>query len=101
LDIIFANNKIRKACQKASGKLKRRLDDISASENMSILELLPGRLHALKENKKGQWAMDLDHPLRLILEPIGDPLPISKDGWLDLKKITAVKIIKVEDYHGK
>jgi toxin HigB-1 len=45
--------------------------------------------------------MDLDHPLRLILEPIGDPLPLSKDGWLDLEKVTAVKIIKVEDYHGK
>jgi len=101
LDIIFANNKIRKACQNASGKLKRRLDDISASENMSILELLPGRLHALKENKKGLWALDLDHPYRLIFEPVGDPLPVSKDGWLDLKKITAVKIIKVEDYHGK
>lgn len=68
---------------------------------MSVLQMLPGRLHALKENRAGQWAMDLDHPLRLILEPIGDPLPMSKDGWLDLKKIAAVKIIKVEDYHGK
>jgi len=101
LDIIFANNKIRKSCRNAIGKLKRRLDDISASENMSTLELLPGRLHALRENKSGLWAMDLEHPLRLILEPAADPLPLSKDGWLDLKKITAVKIIKVEDYHGK
>jgi toxin HigB-1 len=101
LDIIFANNKIRKTCSDASGKLKKRLDDISASANMSILQMLPGRLHALRDNKAGQWAMDLDHPLRLILEPIGDPLPLSKDGWLDLKKIMAVKIIKVEDYHGK
>jgi toxin HigB-1 len=101
LDIVFANNKIRKACRNASGKLQRRLDDISASPNMSVLQMLPGRLHALRDNKAGQWAMDLDHPLRLILEPIGDPLPLSKDGWLDLEKVTAVKIIKVEDYHGK
>lgn len=99
--MVFANSRIRKACLNASGKLKRRLDDISASANMSVLQMLPGRLHALKENKTGQWAMDLDHPLRLILEPLGDPLPISKDGWLNLEKVTAVKIIKTEDYHGK
>ena len=68
---------------------------------MSVLQMLPGRLHALKKNRAGQWAMELDHPLRLILEPLGDPLPVSKDGWLNMEKVTTVKIIKTEDYHGK
>ena len=101
MNIIFDNNRVRKACRNATGKLKRRLDDIIASEDMSILKMLPGNLHALKADKSGLWAINLDHPYRLILEPLGDPLPLSKDGWLDLKKVTAVKLIRVEDYHGK
>ena len=101
LDIVFGNNKVKKACRNATGKLKTRLDDIVASENMSILKLLPGRLHPLIGNKSGQWALDLDHPERLTFEPLGDPLPLSSDGWLVLEKVTAVKLIRVGDYHGK
>ncbi|MCX7044216.1 MAG: hypothetical protein NTX50_01850 [Candidatus Sumerlaeota bacterium] len=67
---------------------------------MQVMKALPGRLHALVADRKGQWALDLEHPMRLILEPLGDPLPISEDGWLDLEKVTAVKLIEVEDYHG-
>jgi proteic killer suppression protein len=100
LDILFANTKLKKQCIRASGKLKRRLDDISAASNISVLQTSPGRLHPLKENRKGQWAMDLDHPKRLILEPLGDPLP-EKNGRLDLSKITVVRILGMEDYHGK
>lgn len=101
MDIIFGNNKIKKICSYAKGKLKRRLDDIRAAENMVILKKLPGRCHPLKADRKGQWAIDLEHPHRLIFELIGDPIPISKDGRLDLQQITAVKLIEVEDYHGK
>ena len=100
MDIIFANPKIRKQCLKAKNRLKRRLDDIAAAPNMAILKELPGRLHPLLANRKGQWAMDLEHPLRLIMEPLADPLP-EKDGRLDLSKITVVRILSVEDYHGK
>jgi proteic killer suppression protein len=84
----------------AKGRLKRRLDDIAAAQNMAILKKVPGRLHPLLANRKGQWAMDLDHPLRLIMEPLADSLT-KKDGRLDLSKITAVRILDVEDYHGK
>jgi len=101
MDIIFRNNKIKKKCHCATGKLKHRLDDIRAAENMAILRKLPGRCYPLKADRKGQWAIDLEHPKRLLLEPIGDPLPISKDGWLDLQQITVIKVLGVEDYHGK
>lgn len=101
MDILFANLKTKKACQRASGKLKRRLDDIRAAENMQVLITLPGRLHALRADRKGQWAMDLEHPKRLIMEPLGDPLPYNEDGWLDLEKVTAVRVLGMEDYHGK
>ena len=101
MDIVFENSRIRKDCFRATGKLKRRLDDIKAADNMQVLQTLPGRLHALKADRKGQWAMDLDHPKRLIMEPLADPLPYNKDGWLDLIKVTSVRILGMEDYHGK
>ncbi|HPR17304.1 MAG TPA: killer suppression protein, partial [Candidatus Cloacimonadota bacterium] len=65
MEICFGSSKIGKQCHNASGKLKRRLDDMKAAENMKTLMLLPGRLHALKGNRKGQWALDLEHPKRV------------------------------------
>ncbi len=101
MEIIFGTNKIKKVCNKSSGKLKRRLDDIRASDNMEVLKSLPGRLHPLLEDRKGQWALDLDHPNRLCFLPIENPMPISKDGRLNLSKIKAVQIVFIGDYHGK
>jgi proteic killer suppression protein len=101
MDIVFADSRVRKACLRASGRLKHRLDDIKAAENMQELKALPGRLHALRADRKGQWAIDLEHPKRLIMEPLGDPLPYNEDGWLDLEKVTAVRVLGMEDYHGK
>ena len=94
--LVFENNALG-----LREKLKRRLDDIKAADNMQVLQTLPGRLHALRADRKGQWAMDLDHPKRLIIEPLGDPLPYNRDGWLYLKLVTTVQIVGMEDYHGK
>ncbi|TAL36605.1 MAG: killer suppression protein [Spirochaetes bacterium] len=101
MDIVFGNTVVRKICQNAVGKLKRRLDDIRDADTMEVLLTLPGRCHALVGNRKGQWAMDAEHPRRLIFRPLGNPLPVSKDGRIDLKLITAIEVIDVEDYHGK
>jgi len=100
MDIIFDNNRIKKRCHKATGKLKRRLDDMRAADNLEIMMTLPGRCHPLKADRKGLWALDIDQPYRLLIKPVIDPLPISKDGWIDLTKVTAVCIVAVEDYHG-
>jgi len=100
MKIQFANSKVKKTCNKATGKLERRLNDISAAENMQEMKTLPGKLHVLKGDRKGQWAMDVNHPKRLIMEPLADPMPMNEDGWIYLEKVTAVRIIAVEDYHG-
>jgi len=102
VDITFDNNKIKKTCQKPIRKLKTRLDDIRAATNMAVLQLLPGRCHALTADKKGLWAIDLEHPNRLIFEPVlQNPDDRTVDGRLILENIVAIKLIKVEDYHGK
>lgn len=59
----------------------------------------PDRCHQLKGRKKGQFAVDLKHPYRLVFEPADDPLPRREDGGLDLARITAVCILRIEDYH--
>ena len=45
-----------------------------------------GRCHQLQGDRKGQYAMDLTHPYRLIFE--------KRD-----KEIIAVEILEIVDYH--
>jgi plasmid maintenance system killer protein len=98
VDIIFCNNRIRKKCLKASGKLKQRLDDLRAVDNLADAQTLPGRCHPLKANRKGQWAMDIEHPDRLIFEPAAPP-DVSEDGWVDTAAVTAIRVLDTGDYH--
>ena len=43
--------------------------------------------------------MDLDHPYRLIFIPHHKPAPKLDDGGLNWSKITAIKILGIEDTH--
>jgi toxin HigB-1 len=100
MNIQYDTQAIRKKCEKASGKLRQRLNEIHAAPSMADLVQLPGKHHALRERRKGEWACCLEEPYRLVYRPLGDPLPVSEDDRLDLEKITAVTIIEVVNYHG-
>lgn len=41
----------------------------------------------------------LDHPYRLIFESADEPIPTKSDGGIDWTKVTAVRILGVEDTH--
>lgn len=110
MKILFKTIKLQKACnslvrcQKRWGpecgkRLMQRLDDIRAINCLTDAATLPGRYHALKANRSGQWSADLKHPLRLIFEPANEPLPKLNDDSLDLTKVNVVRIIEVIDYH--
>jgi toxin HigB-1 len=101
MEIVFDNNAIRRKCNRASGRLKQRLDDIRAADCLAVLETLPGRYHPLKADRAGEWACDLEQPYRLVFRPLGDPLPVSKDGRLDTANVTAVSLVEVVDYHER
>jgi proteic killer suppression protein len=101
MDIVFGNNEIRKKCNKASGKLRQRLDDIHAAANLGVLRSLPGRYHQLRADRSGEWACDLEQPYRLVFRPFADPLPISKDGLLDTTQVFAVVVLEVVNYHER
>jgi proteic killer suppression protein len=60
---------------------------------------LPGRCHALTGDRDGQLSIDLDGPYRLIFEPADNPPPANEDGGLHWERVTAVRILAVEDTH--
>ena len=67
---------------------------------MEDLRNVPGRLHELKGDRKGQLSYDLDHPYRLIFVPAHEPVPSKQSGGMDWLRVTAVKILGIEDTHG-
>ncbi|HEY9595786.1 MAG TPA: killer suppression protein HigA [Spirochaetia bacterium] len=101
MEVVFDNNRVRKRCGDARGKLKQRLDDMLAADSMAVLETLPGHYHALTADRAGQWACSLEEPYRLVFLPVGNPLPVSKDGRLDTTRVTAVRIVEVVNYHER
>lgn len=112
VDISFRTKKLqkqcncRKKCIKTFGpicadKIHARLDDLKDSPNLEFVrQFLPqARLHALHGDRKGQYALDLEHPNRLIIEPYHNPLPELSNGGIDLERITKVLVIEIKDYH--
>jgi len=71
------------------------------SASFADFEHLPGRFHQLREDRKDQWACDLDHPYRLIFQPGVIPIPKDRDGKQILNEITSVQIIEINNYHKK
>lgn len=59
----------------------------------------PERRHQLIGRREGQYAVDLVHPHRLVFEPANEPLPQTEDGGIDVKRVTAIMILDVVDYH--
>ncbi len=62
--------------------------------------MLPGRCHELTGDRARQLSIDLDHPYRLIFEPVEEPPPLKRDGGLDWSAVLAIRIIGIEDTHG-
>jgi proteic killer suppression protein len=59
----------------------------------------PDRCHALGGERRGQFAVDVKHPFRIVFEPANDPLPLRDNGELDLARMTSICILSIEDYH--
>lgn len=87
----------KKLGDKLSQKLKSRLFDLQAAPSVS--DLVAGRPHPLKHDKKGKYAVDLDNMWRLVFEAANDPLPKNSDETVDWKRVTMVRITNIEDYH--
>ena len=83
-----------------AARLRLRLTQLEAFVTLADASTLPAmRCHELTADRKGQIAIDLVHPHRLILRPDHDPLPTKPDGGLDRTLVTKLVVVEVVDYH--
>lgn len=98
MQIVYKSHKIEKICTVASEtvklygldmarKIHQRIDELSAAESVNeMVQYGIGRCHLLKGNRKGEYALDLVHPYRLIFKIINDSIDV-------------VCIREIVDYH--
>ncbi len=98
MKITYKNKKIERVCTDAkaadraygkemAAKIHMRVDEINAADTVEMMvKLRIGRCHGLTNNRKGQYAVDLLHPYRLVFEKHGD-------------KIQIAHIMEIVDYH--
>lgn len=108
MEIRFKDGKIRELCEKqavaikklgadCARKLQARLTELEAASR--VTDLVAGRPHALKGDRKGQYALDLAGGLRLVFAPAQQPLPTKDDGSTDWSRVTNICIEFLGDYH--
>jgi len=113
VEIYYVKKKLQKQCNMekeaikewgavAAEKLKQRLTELDAFDNLAdVSHLPPPRLHQLEGNRKHQFAVDIiKKSLRLVFIPVNEPLPIKQDGGIDKSKVTEIMILEVANYHG-
>lgn len=110
MDITFSSPKLEKACnsdkeirkkfgERQGAKLKQRLGELRAASTLEELRNVPGNYHELREDRKGQLAVYLVHPYRLVFVPANNPIPTKPDGGLDWNRVTAINVVEIIDYH--
>jgi len=83
----------KKGNDKRANKVIQRINELIAASSLFDILMIPNaRLHPLKQNRKGQLAINIDHPYRMILEPANGDIQ-------NYKTITKVIIIEFVDYH--
>ena len=98
MNITYKNKKIEKICihaktaekiygREMADKIHQRVDEIRAADTVEMMiRFHIGRCHSLTQNRKGQYALDLVHPYRLVFEKKG-------------KEIQIANILEIVDYH--
>ena len=112
MDVQFRNTKFEKAFSSRKAlvqkygegmakKIMIRMGVLQAASSLANISILPPeRCHELSGKRKGEFAVDLEHPWRLIFRPTHDPVPLKEDGGIDIHRVTTITILSVEDYHG-
>lgn len=68
-------------------KIDQRIGEITAADTVEfMIQFRIGRCHPLHNNRKGQYAVDLVHPYRLVFEINGNEIQIAN-------------IMEIVDYH--
>jgi toxin HigB-1 len=73
--------------------LRRRLATLAAARTLDDLRNAPGRVHALRGNRRGQFGMSLWGSVRLVFKP-SHPRAHGQQGAAD-----SILIVEIVDYH--
>lgn len=111
MEIYYRSQKMKKLCDRVD-VMKKELGNEMADKLQQRLVLLkntltlagipatpPPHCHELVKNRKGQFAVDLKYPYRLIFIPANRPIPVDMDGGIDLTRVTEIEILEIVDYH--
>ena len=91
---------IRRYGERRAQIIIQRLGQLTNAVVLEDIRNLSGaQCHELKQNRKGQLAVYLDHPYRLVFEPANNPIPFKADGGLDWSRTTSIRMFEVTDYH--
>lgn len=83
-----------------SKTIMKRIAVLKGASKLSLVPITkPPRCHQLTEDRDEQFAVDLEHPKRLVFCPNHDPIPRNEDGGIDKDQVTAIEILEVIDYH--
>ncbi len=111
MDIIFATRKLERVFNEEAllrraynARMARtivlRMAVLKGAKTLSLVpSVKPVRCHPLLGKRKGQYAVDLVHPFRLVFCPNHSPVPHNDDGGVNTDEITAIEILVVVDYH--
>jgi toxin HigB-1 len=116
MKITFADDKLQELCeqeriaqrklgQACAHKLRVRLANLMAAE--VVTDLVAGRPHHLKEDRLGQFALDLEGGGRLVFESANEPIPLDEDDAILLSERLRQRLVEsytnndcfYSDYH--
>ncbi|HEC13398.1 MAG TPA: killer suppression protein [Acidiferrobacteraceae bacterium] len=111
MDISFKNKKTQKVFNSSTELTKkygvrnariiqRRMAVLQAAPTLAdVPHRRPERRHQLEGKRQGEYAVDVEHPFRIVFKPGHNPIPKTRDGGVDLTRVTAIEILGIEDYH--
>jgi proteic killer suppression protein len=113
MDIGFATKKLRKTFNEnrtlvaeygrdRAARITNRMAVLAnASRLADVPTVPPERCHRLTGDRKDQFAVDVGANWRLLFEPAIVPVPRLEDGAIDKAAVRSIRILGVEDYHGR
>jgi proteic killer suppression protein len=112
MKISFQSRKFAKAANSESqgdrlwgstiaARVRQRISELKAANTLADMSTLPpARCHQLTENLDEIFAVDVSRKERLVFEVADNPIQRKPDGGIDLKRVTEVRLLRIEDYHG-
>ncbi|HOX32829.1 MAG TPA: hypothetical protein PLB91_10880 [Spirochaetales bacterium] len=81
-------------------KIRMRMMVLKSTPRLADVPTIPpDRCHQLKGDRRGEFAVDIAQPFRIVFEP-KETGTKGKGGAIDLSEVTEIVILGVEDYHG-